>query len=123
MIFFFSFTQRDLAGGRNIIYKVPVGFEVDNEVDREINMLKSATDGAQIGRNFLGKLRDTWHNHAVRKALLIGVGMQALQQFLSINTISYYTPKLAQVADYLINHAFVSFLCQRNLQICNTKNR
>ena len=48
-----------MAGGRNIIYKIRVGFEVDNEVDREINMLKSATDGAQIGRNFLGKLRGT----------------------------------------------------------------
>ena len=114
--FFFSFTQQDWAGGRNIIYKIHTGIKVDNEVDREINMLKSATDGAQIGRNFLAKLRDAWQNHAVRKALFIGIGMQAVQQFFGIDTISYYTPKLAHVADYLINHAFVSFLSQRSLQ-------
>jgi SP family myo-inositol transporter-like MFS transporter 13 len=57
-------------------------------------------DEASIGHNFFTKFRSAMQKTEVRRALVAGVTVQLVQQFVGINTVMYYSPTIMQLAGY-----------------------
>lgn len=76
-----------------------------DEVEKELELLKTSIEEAEaveasIGNNFFSKFKSAMKNTAVRRALLAGVTVQIVQQFVGINTVMYYSPSIMQLAGY-----------------------
>lgn len=69
------------------------------QVDQEIKEIKEAEKQEQGG---LKELLEPW----VRPALIAGVGLAFLQQFIGTNTIIYYAPKRLRMSDLKIRRPF-----------------
>eukprot|EP00250_Pteridium_aquilinum_P001275 c11487_g1_i1 orf=291-2012(+) len=75
-----------------------------HEVQNEIEELKNTVE-EEIKEK--GSMRVTYSDLFKRKdlrlALTAGVGLQAFQQFVGINTVMYYSPSIVQMAGYASN--------------------
>jgi SP family myo-inositol transporter-like MFS transporter 13 len=44
--------------------------------------------------------KQIWHNKTVRKAIIVGCGLQMFQQLCGINTVMYYSASIVQMAGF-----------------------
>ncbi|KAG4199442.1 hypothetical protein ERO13_A05G147100v2 [Gossypium hirsutum] len=76
-----------------------------HEVEQEIQDLKESVEaeikeeGSSETINIIKLLK----TKAVRRGLTAGVGLQAFQQFVGINTVMYYSPTIVQLAGFASN--------------------
>jgi SP family galactose:H+ symporter-like MFS transporter len=66
----------------------------EDEVDAEIRDIENTLQARQKGFQLLIK------NRYFRKAVFLGIGLQAIQQFTGINVVMYYAPKIFKLAGF-----------------------
>ena len=76
---------------RMVLAKTMAGVGVDDELDRVIQDVKK-TEGHKWWKDL--------PNPAVKRALLVGIGMAVLQQFIGINAVIYFGPEIFQYAGF-----------------------
>lgn len=75
------------------------------DVENEIRDLKQSVDDEikEQGSSQKINISQLCKTKSVRRALIAGVGLQILQQFVGINTVMYYSPSIIQLAGYASN--------------------
>ncbi|XP_038970480.1 probable inositol transporter 2, partial [Phoenix dactylifera] len=76
-----------------------------HEVDGEIGELKESVEAEmkEEGSSEKIDLKKLLKTKTVRRGLIAGVGIQAFQQFVGINTVMYYSPTIVQLAGFASN--------------------
>lgn len=83
-----------------------------DEARQELNEVEEVADDSRRGasRNIVAKLRSLMARPEVRLELGLGLGLQALQQLVAINTVMYYTPTILQLAGLGARNALLTSL-------------
>lgn len=76
----------------------------EQEVEAEVEALKESVE-QEIEENKSGQINifNLWRTKSIRRGLVAGVGLQAFQQFVGINTVMYYSPTIIQLAGIASN--------------------
>ncbi|XP_060964290.1 inositol transporter 4-like [Cannabis sativa] len=95
------FRQNKIDEAKSILEKI---FPAD-EVENEMKALKDSVEAekaieGELGDGFLPKLKSALRSKVVRRALLAGITVQLIQQFVGINTVLYYSPTIVQFAGF-----------------------
>jgi len=83
-----------LVGQKNEAIEALKKLRYEDEIEDEIKDIESTLQSKQKGFELLLK------NKYFRKALLLGIGLQAIQQFTGMNVIMYYAPKIFKMAGF-----------------------
>ncbi|MFC1480129.1 sugar porter family MFS transporter [Candidatus Omnitrophota bacterium] len=83
-----------LAGRKKRAREVLRKLRYANEVEGELNEIEKTLETRQSGFQLLKS------SGPFRKALFLGIGLQAVQQFTGMNVIMYYAPKIFNIAGF-----------------------
>lgn len=75
----------------------------EEEVENEITALKDAIAAEDDERTMWNKILILLKSPELRPAVVAGVGLSVLQQFVGINTVMYYSPTIVQLAGFASN--------------------
>ncbi len=84
-----------LAGRRKNARDVLAKLRHEDEVEAELDDIEKTLETKQSGLQLLLASKQ------FRKVLLLGVGLQAVQQFTGMNVIMYYAPKIFKLAGFV----------------------
>eukprot|EP01018_Ginkgo_biloba_P021411 Gb_00657 [translate_table: standard] len=73
------------------------------EVGNEVAALKDAIEAESREQRSLEKILILLKSPEMRPAVVAGVGLSVLQQFVGINTVMYYSPTIVQLAGFASN--------------------
>ncbi|KAI5072012.1 hypothetical protein GOP47_0012118 [Adiantum capillus-veneris] len=84
----------------SVLEKIYPQAQVEDEVQ---GLMSSVSSGLRITNSGRVGWFDLMKRREVRSALVVGVGLQAFQQFVGINTVMYYSPSIMQMAGFTSN--------------------
>ena len=83
-----------LVGQKNDAIAALKKLRHEDEIEEEVKEIEKTVQAKQKGFELLIR------NKYFRKAVLLGIGLQAIQQFTGMNVIMYYAPKIFKMAGF-----------------------
>eukprot|EP00111_Clytia_hemisphaerica_P022517 TCONS_00066211-protein len=85
-----------INGQREKARDVFIKLRGDSNVDEELDHISQSIENAQD--SFMDTLKKVGQSTGVKRALLVGCGLQAFQQLSAINTVMYYSATIIEMA-------------------------